>query len=333
MGNSNNGLVDRYGRNHDYLRISVTDRCNLRCHYCVPNGEHQCMDFEKLLTDDEIIKIVKIGAKLGIKKIRITGGEPLLRKNLPKLIQQIKLIDEIEDIALTTNGVFLKKYGAELKEAGLDRVNISLDSLDEKKFSYITRDGNLQQVLEGIVTAINLGLNPIKINVVLMKDFNVNEVEDFLKWTIREPIDVRFIEYMPIGQGNNIWSDQYQPLSIVEEIAQRIAPYLGITRNKQSGPADQFSFENAKGSFGLIHPISCNFCDACNRLRLTADGHLKPCLFWSDEVSLKQIIDDEHQLLHAFKKAMFIKPERHQMGDAQFDFGNPTTRVMSAIGG
>lgn len=331
--NNQTDLIDRYGRNHDYLRISVTDRCNLRCHYCVPDGEHQCMDYSKLLTDDEIIRIVRVGAKLGIRKIRITGGEPLLRKDLPKLIGNIKSIPEIEDVALTTNGVFLKRYGVELKEAGLDRVNISLDSLDEKKFSYITRDGNLKQVLEGIKTAIELGLHPIKLNVVLMKDFNVDEVKDFLKWTIREPIDVRFIEYMPIGQGNNIWSDQYQPLSLVEETARSIAPYIPVTRNKYSGPADQFAFENAKGTFGLIHPISCNFCDACNRLRLTADGHLKPCLFWDDEVPLKPFIDDEQQLIHAFKKAMFIKPERHQMGDEDFDFGNPTTRVMSAIGG
>ncbi|MEC1715774.1 GTP 3',8-cyclase MoaA [Schinkia azotoformans] len=326
-------LVDRFGRNHDYLRISVTDRCNLRCHYCVPEGQHQCMDFPKLLTDEEIVQIVNVGAKLGIKKIRITGGEPLLRKNLPELISQIKSIPTIEDIALTTNGVFLKKYGKELKEAGLDRVNISLDSLDEKKFSYITRDGHLNDVLEGIQTSVELGFNPIKINVVLMKDFNVDEIKDFLLWTIREPINIRFIEYMPIGQTNNVWSNQYQSLEIVKEIAERIGQYNPVTTHKNSGPADQYAFENAKGTFGLIHPISCNFCDNCNRLRLTADGHLKPCLFWQDEVSLRQFIDNEQQLIHAFKKAIFIKPERHQMGDENFDFGNPTTRVMSAIGG
>ncbi|WP_102347362.1 GTP 3',8-cyclase MoaA [Bacillus sp. Marseille-P3661] len=326
-------LVDRYGRYHDYLRISVTDRCNLRCHYCVPDGQHQCMDYSKILTDEEILKIVKVGSELGVRKIRITGGEPLLRKNLPQLISGIKSNSNIEDIALTTNGVFLSKYGRELKEAGLDRVNISLDSLNENKFSYITRDGSLDQVLDGIQTAIDLGFHPVKLNVVLMKDFNLDEVEEFLRWSIREPIEIRFIEYMPIGTDNTIWSNQYQSLEIVEEIAKGIRPYHLLNKQNVTGPAQQYSFENGVGKFGLIHPISCNFCDNCNRLRLTADGYLKPCLFWQDEVSLKQFIDNEEQLINAFKKALFIKPERHKMGEDSFENGNPTTRVMSAIGG
>ncbi|MFV8829868.1 GTP 3',8-cyclase MoaA [Alkalihalobacterium sp. APHAB7] len=326
-------LVDRFDRKHDYLRISVTDRCNLLCHYCVPNGVHDCTSFQHLLTDDEIVNIVQAGAQLGIKKIRITGGEPLVRKGLPKLIGRLKEIPGIEDIALTTNGIFLAKYAQALKDAGLNRINISLDTLNEEKYTKISRNGKLKDVLEGIQAAIDHQLHPIKLNVVLLKDYNVDEIETFLKWTMKENIQIRFIEYMPIGNQQFEWSKQYQSLSIVKNIAETIGIYTEHERKELAGPARTFSFENAKGSFGLIHPISNEFCASCNRLRLTADGHLKSCLFWEAEVPVKAIAHDHHALIDAYKRALFLKPKNHEMGQTMYEQGTPTVRAMSAIGG
>ncbi|OLO26846.1 cyclic pyranopterin phosphate synthase [Alkalihalophilus pseudofirmus] len=326
-------LVDRFERKHDYLRISVTDRCNLLCHYCVPNGSHDCTSFHRLLKDDEIVNIVQVGAELGIKKIRITGGEPLVRKGLPQLIGKLKQIDGIEDIALTTNGVFLAKYAHELKKAGLNRMNISLDTLNEEKYTRITRNGKLQNVLEGIQAAIEYNFQPIKLNVVLLKDYNVDEIETFLRWTMKENVQIRFIEYMPIGDQQSEWSNQYQSLSIVEEVARTIGDYVEHKRQQMAGPARVYSFQNAKGSFGLIHPISNEFCTSCNRLRLTADGHLKSCLFWESEVPVKQIAYDKDELIEAYKRALFLKPKNHEMGQSLYQQGTPTTRAMSAIGG
>ncbi|WP_096198989.1 GTP 3',8-cyclase MoaA [Bacillus sp. FJAT-45350] len=326
-------LIDKFGRNHDYLRISVTDRCNLLCHYCVPNGVHDCTSWKNLMTDDEIISIVEAGAALGITKIRITGGEPLVRKGLPNLISRLNEISGIEDIALTTNGIFLKKYAQQLKNAGLKRLNISLDSLQEDKFTQITSNGRLMDVIEGIEEAIRLGLHPIKINVVLMKDYNVNEVSSFLQWTKDEKIQVRFIEYMPIGDTQTNWSKQYQSLSVVEEIASKMGEYEPKEKEKSSGPARVFSFKGAKGSFGLIHPISNDFCNSCNRLRLTADGNLKSCLFWEAEVPVKHLAFSPEKLTIAYKQALLLKPENHEMGKQIFEQGSPTKRHMSAIGG
>ena len=328
-----NHLIDRFERKHDYLRISVTDRCNLLCHYCVPNGIHNCTSASNLLTDDEIVNIVSAGAKLGIKKIRITGGEPLVRKGLPGLISRLKQIDGIEDIALTTNGIFLAKYAKALKEAGLNRINISIDSLDKEKYETITRNGKLQDVLDGIAAAIKYNLQPIKLNVVLLKDYNVDEIESFLKWTIRDKVQIRFIEYMPIGDTQSGWSKQYQSLSIVEDVAKTMGAYNEKEREQSAGPARVFSFEGAKGSFGLIHPISNEFCATCNRLRLTADGNLKSCLFWESEVPVKSIAGDEQALLEAYQRALFLKPKNHEMGKEAFEQGAPTVRHMSAIGG
>ncbi|WP_216831309.1 GTP 3',8-cyclase MoaA [Alkalihalobacterium elongatum] len=326
-------LVDRFDRKHDYLRISVTDRCNLLCHYCVPNGSHDCTSFQNLLTDDEIVNIVSAGAQLGIKKVRITGGEPLVRKGLPQLIGRLNEIRGIEDIALTTNGIFLAKYAKALKEAGLNRINISLDTLNEKKYRKITRNGHLKDVLEGIQAAIDYNLKPIKINVVLIKDYNVDEVETFLRWTQNENIQIRFIEYMPIGNQQSEWAKQYQSLSIVEVIARKMGQYTEHEKQQLAGPARIFSFKGAKGSFGLIHPISNEFCASCNRLRLTADGHLKSCLFWEAEVPIKPIANDPSLLIEAYKRALFLKPKNHEMGQVMYEQGAPTTRAMSAIGG
>ncbi|MBU8908337.1 GTP 3',8-cyclase MoaA [Desertibacillus haloalkaliphilus] len=326
-------LIDRYNRIHDYLRISVTDRCNLHCHYCVPNGVHDCTSFDRLLSDEEIVQIVKVGAELGIRKLRLTGGEPLVRKELPQLIATLNEIDGIEDIALTTNGIFLPRYAEELKQAGLTRLNISLDSLDEQKYKMITRNGKLKDVFSGIERALALGFNPIKINVVLMRDYNIDEIEKFLRWTLNEKLQVRFIEYMPIGDEQSSWSKQYQSLSIVEEVASGIGAYREKDKEKFSGPANVFSFTGAKGSFGLIHPISNDFCKSCNRLRLTADGYLKSCLFWEQELAVKSIAHSREKLVEAYHQAMIVKPENHEMGKQAYQKGIPTHRNMSAIGG
>ncbi len=330
-------LLDRFGRVHDYLRISVTDRCNLRCVYCMPPEGVKFQPHEQILRYEEIVEVVKAAASLGVKRLRLTGGEPLVRRDIEKLVAMLSAIPGIEDIALTTNGIFLAKMAKELKEAGLTRVNISLDSLREDRFREITRGGELSRVLEAIEASIAVGFSPVKLNVVLMKGFNDDEMEDFLRLTIDNPLNVRFIEYMPIGEASDEWRSRYLPLS---EVLKR-AEAMGL-QAKQSekvfgnGPSENYRLPGARGSFGLIHPVSDHFCGNCNRLRLTADGNLKPCLYWIDELNVRPFIGDPEGLKQLFFRALAIKPENHEMAQAleqQAQSHTPTLRRMSQIGG
>lgn len=330
-------LIDRFNRAHDYLRISVTDRCNLRCVYCMPPEGVEFIDHSKVLKYEEIAEVVKVGASLGIKKLRLTGGEPLVRKNVEALVAMLSKIPGIEDIALTTNGYYLAQKAKALKEAGLTRVNISLDSLHPDRFKEITRGGELARVLEGIEAAVAVGFNPIKLNTVLMKGFNDDEIGDFLKMTIDQPFNIRFIEYMPIGHADSTWKDGYLSLDMVKEQARLLGLELeeseGVFGN---GPSENFRIKGAKGSIGLIHPVSDHFCSSCNRLRLTSDGYLKSCLYWDEEMNVKKFINDEEQIKQVFYRALESKPENHEMAKA---FNNeqqshiPTLRRMSQIGG
>ncbi|WP_214630447.1 GTP 3',8-cyclase MoaA [Paenibacillus agaridevorans] len=330
-------LKDRYGREHDYLRISVTDRCNLRCLYCMPEDGVEFTESTNLLSYDEIVEVVKAGAELGIKKLRITGGEPLIRPGLDELISRLSRIPGINDIALTTNGIFLAKQAQALKEAGLKRVNISLDTLDAARFRFIARRGDLRRVLEGIEAAAEAGFDPIKLNCVLLKGVNEDEIMQFLKLAYERPLHVRFIEYMPIGHADENWRKHYLPLSRVIEIAEeegyKLARKEGVTGN---GPSDDWQMAGAVGSFGLIHPISDHFCSNCNRLRLTADGNLKPCLYWVDELNVKEALGDPDAIKQLYYKAMDIKPENHEMAAKLANSAQshvPTERRMSQIGG
>jgi len=330
-------LLDRFNRTHDYLRIAVTDRCNLKCVYCMPSEGIKFMEEIKLLTSEEIVEIVSIGAELGIKKIRLTGGEPLVREELESLINELSNIAGIEDISLTTNGYFLANKAEALKKAGLSRINISIDSLRSDRFKEITRGGNLDRVLAGLDAAHNAGLNPIKINTVLLKDFNDDEIGDFINLTINQPFHVRFIEYMPIGHADSSWKKKYLSLDHVKLWAKELGYELEQSEVlKGNGPAEYFRVKGAKGSFGLIHPVSNNFCANCNRLRITADGYLKGCLYWDEELNLKKHIGDKKKIVEIFQKALLDKPENHEMANMlnnELQSHNPTKRRMSQIGG
>ncbi|MFD0586393.1 GTP 3',8-cyclase MoaA [Paenibacillus sp. GCM10027627] len=329
-------LTDRFGRSHNYLRISVTDRCNLRCVYCMPEDGVEFEEPSNLLSYDEIVEVVEAGASLGISKLRITGGEPLVRPRLDQLIARLSRIPGIEDIALTTNGIFLAKQAAALKAAGLNRVNISLDTLDPGRFAFIARRGELRRVMEGIEEAAKAGFHPIKLNCVLLKGINEDEIAQFLKLAYEQPLHIRFIEYMPIGHADDHWRKSYLPLTRVLEVAEE---HYRISRRHDmqgNGPSEDWTMEGGIGSFGLIHPISDHFCKSCNRLRLTADGNLKPCLYWVDELNVKSALGDRSAMLDMFAKAMDIKPENHEMA-AKLANGElshvPTDRRMSQIGG
>ncbi|AEI42070.1 GTP 3',8-cyclase MoaA [Paenibacillus mucilaginosus] len=331
-------LVDRFGRVHDYLRISVTDRCNLRCVYCMPEEGMEFEPDEKLLTFDEIASVVRVLAGYGVRKIRLTGGEPLVRKNLEVLVGMLSAIPGIEDIALTTNGIYFASRAEKLREAGLTRINVSLDSLRPDRFSLITRGGDLKRVLQGLEAAYRVGLDPVKLNVVLMKGMNDDEIGDFLAMTLERNIHVRFIEYMPIGHEDEGWRARYLPLTtVLERCAERGWKVDALEKPiSGNGPSQNYRIAGAAGTFGLIHPVSDHFCQTCNRLRLTADGNIKPCLYWSDEFNVRRYIGDDEALAAMFFRALDVKPESHEMAQAllkQSQSHTPTIRRMSQIGG
>lgn len=333
----NRPLIDSFGRVHDYLRISVTDRCNLRCVYCMPPEGMEFEPGQKILTYEEIAEVVRVLAGMGVRKVRLTGGEPLVRKELETLVAMIAAVPGIEDIALTTNGIFLAPKAAKLKAAGLTRVNISLDSLRADRFAFITRGGDVRRVLDSMDTCLQVGFHPIKINVVLMKGINDDEIADFLRLSMERPLQIRFIEYMPIGHQDKGWKASYMPLTAIfdqcREMGWKVIPCHTI---RGSGPSENYRIEGAQGSFGLIHPVSDHFCETCNRLRLTADGSIKPCLYWSDEFNVRKSIGNDDAIRELFLKALHLKPQNHEMAKALDDekqTHQPTFRRMSQIGG
>ncbi len=324
------GLSDSFQRPIDYLRISVTDRCNLRCIYCMPSDGVHLMSHRDILSYEEIYAVAEAAADLGINKVRLTGGEPLVRAGLPKLVQMLAQIDTIDDISLTTNGVLLARYAAELKSADLRRVNVSLDTLKPDKFEYITRGSNLSDVLEGIEIAKSVGLNPIKINMVVMSGINDDELLAFAAKTITEEWHVRFIEYMPFGEGAATSpfisvSDMRQRL----EVLGKLEPCLLKMGN---GPAKYFRMPQAKGTIGFITPVSEHFCFRCNRLRLTADGKLRLCLLGEAEIDMKQPLRSgmsSTELKRLIEEAVASKPLRHHLAEGDV----PQNRPFSQVGG
>lgn len=329
-------LKDKFGRNHDYLRISVTDRCNLRCQYCMGEDGIEQMSHGDILSFEDIIRVVEAGAELGISKIRITGGEPLVRKGIVNLVGRIAAVPGITDLAMTTNGILLGRYAAGLKQAGLKRVNISLDTLKPELFRQITRCGVLDAVLNGIDAALENNLEPVKLNVVLMKGVNEGEVLDFLSLTIEKPLHIRFIEYMPIGDHDCGYRDHYLPLSYIEETAEKAGLHLTpLPLPGGAGPAESYTLDEARGSVGLIHPISKHFCNTCNRLRLTAEGNLKACLYWQDEISVRPVLNDKKALQDLIQEVLTSKQAEHQMAaDGACGSVKPgSMRGMSKTGG
>lgn len=330
-------LTDPFGRLHDYMRISVTDRCNLRCIYCMPAEGMEFQPQDEILSYEEIAAVVESLAPAGLRKIRLTGGEPLVRKDLEKLVAMLSAIPGIEDISLTTNGMMLPAKAELLKEAGLSRVNISLDSLRQDRFSMITRGGEVSRVLKGIEAAQAAGLSPIKLNVVLMKGINDDEIKDFISLTLNRPLNVRFIEYMPIGSASDSWRQTYLPLeTVLEACAEAGWETEEADMPSGNGPSQNRRIVGAKGTFGLIHPVSDHFCDNCNRLRLTADGNIKACLYWADEYPVRPLVGDPESIRSLFRQALGNKPHNHEMAlalEQKAQSHTPTARRMSQIGG
>ena len=314
-------MKDQFGREINYLRLSVTERCTLRCVYC-RSDEGLCPKAEEL-SATQLIEITKACAELGIAKVRITGGEPLLRRDLTEIIAGIKAIDCIVDISLTTNAQDLKAQAQQLKDAGLNRLNISMDSLKPARFEALT-GGNLLKVLEGIDAALMVGLTPVKVNCVLMKDVNDDEIDDFINLTRDKPIDVRFIEYMPIGESG---AGKVR-INNQDILAKR--PELKPVQPRYAGqPSKDYRIEGYMGRVGLISPISHRFCADCNRIRVMSDGTLRACLGEENEVSLKPVMDKGHEAIRALiESTIFNKPRGHKFGCAPL-----TERNMSRIGG
>lgn len=326
-------MLDRHGREIDYLRISITDRCNLRCRYCMPAEGIDCSHAAKILSLENIVRLVKVGVQAGIRKVRITGGEPLVRKNVTGLIAKIADIPEVEDISLTTNGVLFADMAERLSDAGLTRVNFSLDSLDSNRFEYITRLGKLHNVLDSITKAMELGLSPIKVNTVVMKGFNDDEILNFAKLAYDYPLHIRFIEFMPIG---NLPFYREERLVTAAEIKSTVEQQFSLTKTttvQGDGPAKYYKPDGGAGTIGFISPMSNHFCGECNRIRMTADGQLRGCLFGKEEVNLGLALQNDASdelLLELFVKAIKGKPHCHQMSEG---WGIDNRRKMYQIGG
>ena len=320
-------MKDHFERVIDYMRISITDRCNLRCRYCMPaDGFTNIIPREQILSFEEITRLAEAAAKLGIHKIRLTGGEPLVRHGIVDLISRIHAVEGIHEIGITTNGILLADMADDLKKAGVSRVNISIDTLDPEKYASITRGGKLDKVLAGIEAAKRVGLTPVKLNVVALGGFNEDEFGDFIEMTRNEDIIVRFIELMPIGHAD--LGDSYGFISN-KEILSRF-PELVPVENEKYSVSDDFQLPGGKGKVGFISALSNHFCSSCNKIRLTSDGKIKPCLHSNDEIDMKgplTLSDDE--LLEALRASVNRKVEHHLLNEG----AAPIERDMNKIGG
>jgi GTP 3',8-cyclase len=317
----------------DYLRLSVTDRCNYRCVYCMPPEGVPFIPHENILSYEDMGFFVRVAAQLGISKIRVTGGEPLVRKGLPDLISLIRAVPGIQGISLTTNGVLLPRFAEALKAAGLDRVNISLDSLDSERYRFLTRGGSLEAALEGVEAALRYSLEPVKLNVVMMPEF-LSELPDFVALTRDRPLHVRFIEWMPVGGcGPRSLGDSLTKARVLTALRELGAQGLGELEPVESplgwGPAHYYRFPEHQGTVGFIGSMSDHFCRECNRLRLTADGRLKNCLFSDDEIDVKGAVQ-------ARDKGAVLALIRESLESKTFDknvLSGRTSRGMSQVGG
>lgn len=326
-------LSDQFNRAITYLRISVTDKCNLRCVYCMPERGLEWLPKSGILSYEEIVEIVRAAAAIGMRSIRLSGGEPLLRRDLHRLVRAISAVDGIEDISLSTNGLLLEEQIAQLKAAGLNRVNVSLDTLRADRFETIARRPGLDRVLAGIEAAIAYGLEPVKINVVVMRGQNDDEIADFAEWTKRARVFVRFIEVMPVHENVGLQRDAYVSS---DEILERVAAIGNLQPSNGpggNGPARYFAFEDAPGAVGVISPLSHDYCERCNRVRLTADGKLRLCLFGDQHVDLRGALrsgTSTGELGEILRAAMLIKPERHHL---RLGETSSRMRAFSEIGG
>ncbi|MEE9910774.1 MAG: GTP 3',8-cyclase MoaA [Deltaproteobacteria bacterium] len=330
-------MLDKYDRDINYLRVSITDRCNLRCSYCRPKEGVSLKGHEDILRYEEIIRIVSQAVKLGMIKIRLTGGEPLVRRGFVEFAKDLKKIEGLQDISLTTNGILLEQYADSIFQAGITRINISLDSLDKEKYFQITRGGNLDDVFRGIAAAEKAGFYPIKINTVVLKGFNDSEVVDFAQLALTKAFQVRFIEIMPISDVNANQPDDFLPTNqLFTRISQhfQLEPLAG-KKSKSDGPARIYKVKGGLGEIGFINPVSDHFCSTCNRLRLTADGKLRACLLKDAEIDLRASLSrrcDDEELAGLIRQAILLKPEKHDL-DCTDRHLKKCHRDMSDIGG
>ncbi len=314
-------MKDKFGRKIEYLRLSVTDLCNLRCIYCMDADGVEKKKHSEILSIEDLTEIAQISYSLGIRKIRLTGGEPLVRRGILQLCESIRAISDEIELSITTNGTLLPTMAKELNSAGVDRLNISLDTLDPKRFRQITRTGSLQQTLDGIKAALDVGFQALKINTVLLGGINDGEIFDFIRLTEELPVQIRFIELMPIGVVKDWDKKRFMTVELIESYLRHAA------RLNVDGVARVYQLPGHKGTVGLITPMSNCFCDSCNKIRVTADGKLKACLHSKSEVELRGLHGDA--LCSAIKQAVYNKPLRHQL----LDEGSETDRRMNEIGG
>lgn len=321
------GLYDKIGRHIHYLRVAVTDRCNFRCQYCMPVDGVKWIEDNDILRYEEFLRIISAFVSLGVDKVRITGGEPLLRQGLIPFLHQIKMIPGIKEVTLTTNGGMLNEYASLLQQAGVDRINVSLDTLQRERFIKMTGQDQLLQVLAGIKKAQAVGLGPIKINMVVMKGFNTDEIVEMATLALNNPYQIRFIEYMPFTTGEDYL---FKAGEIVKKLIAAGFPTL-IPVKSDSSSAKIYNIEGYQGSIGFIAPVSRDFCSSCNRIRLTPDGYLKPCLLSNHEYSLRDELRlgiSDTELRERIRDIVWNKPKQHYLA-----YGGKIDRGMSRIGG
>lgn len=326
-------MLDNNRRVINYLRLSVSDRCNLRCIYCMPEEGISFIPHSEILTYEEMLQLVSLCVHNGIRKVRLTGGEPLVRKGIIQFIDGLSRIKGLEEITLTTNGVLLKDFARDLRDCGICRINVSMDTLRPDRFFHITRRGLFHQVWEGIQEAEVVGFDPIKINVVGIKGVNDDEILDFARLTYEKPFHVRFIEFMPVGKENSWSSQSFISTEEILNLVQTLGKVSPVDPNPLSGPAQRYALEGAKGEIGLIGALSNHFCDRCNRLRLTADGSLRGCLFSDCEVDIKTPLrqgkGDKH-LSDLIRDTILNKPKDHGLSKYK---PRKCVRSMNSIGG
>jgi cyclic pyranopterin phosphate synthase len=326
-------MRDSFGRRIEYLRISVTDKCNLRCVYCMPLHGLPWLRREELLSYEEIAAVVGAMAPMGLRRLRITGGEPLVRRDVTTLVGMLAAIPGIEDIALSTNAVLLSDMADDLRAAGITRVNISLDSLRPERVEAIARrPGAFDRIMDGLDAAERVGMLPIKINVVVMRGRNDDELEDFARITLDRPWHVRFIEVMPVGENLDVSANEYVPATEMLRRVRSIGALEPVEGPPGNGPAAYYRFPDAPGTVGVITPMSHNYCDSCNRMRLTADGQLRPCLFGDLQTNLRDPLRAGQPLEPLIAETLRVKPDRHYLVQGS-DEGSGGLLALSQIGG
>jgi len=327
-------LLDSFGRLHTNLRLSVTDRCNIRCFYCMPEADVKFQPREQLLTFEEIERFVRVAVTLGVRKLRLTGGEPLVRKDLAKLVRKLAAIEGIEELALTTNGVLLAAQAKDLYDAGLRRINVHLDTLDRERFKTITRRDDLERVLEGIEVCRALGYGPIKINAVAVKNLVEPDIVPLALYGRERDIEIRYIEFMPLD-AQGLWERNRVLLAddIVAMLSREISPLVEVPDRDSRAPATEYKFADGVGRVGFIASVSRPFCLNCNRIRLTADGHLRYCLFAIEETDVRTLLRDgspDEAIAAAIRASVGAKWIGHEINSARFV---PPPRPMYSIGG